>query len=128
MQLINTSRWRRLRAIHLSEHPWCQRCLEKWNIYISANCVHHIVPVESTHNHEAMEQLCYSSTNLMSLCSKCHHDIHNEEGYHTKTKQATLKTDRAMAAWQRLCGDEHLTASTIGSPLRVPATNPGDEF
>lgn len=107
MSLINTSRWRKLRALKLSAAPYCERCDKEFGITTLAVMVHHIEPIEKSHNYEEMKRRCYDANNLMSVCLQCHHDIHNSEGYHTAANQVQLKKDRAMAAFEKFCGKQN---------------------
>lgn len=60
--------WSRVRRRWLMQHPQCAQC------GLAAEHVHHIVP-----RHVAPERtLDYS--NLMSLCARCHAEIHASEG------------------------------------------------
>ena len=47
-RLINSARWRAIRAQQLAEHPFCELCAKKGVYYqTGATEVHHIVPVDS---------------------------------------------------------------------------------
>ena len=47
-RLINSTRWRAIRAQQLSDHPFCELCAKKGVYYqTGATEVHHIVPVDS---------------------------------------------------------------------------------
>lgn len=61
-------RWTKCRNAYFSEHPLCEDCLEK-GITEPAREVHHIKPVEFGGDVRNWE-------NLISLCSKCHHQRH----------------------------------------------------
>lgn len=78
-RLINTSRWRRLRAAVLSEHPLCERC-EAEGYVTAATEVHHRTPVESAPSRIGKEHLMYSRANLMALCRRCHVAEHTAMG------------------------------------------------
>ena len=62
--LYHTTRWRRIRAAHLVEHPFCVECDQL------ANTVDHIK------EHEGDKSLFYSADNLQSLCAACHNRKH----------------------------------------------------
>lgn len=79
MRLINTSRWRRLRARKLTEHPLCQRCESEGRIR-AATEVHHIVPVENAPGTVQKAELMYNVSNLICLCHDCHVKAHLEMG------------------------------------------------
>ena len=83
IKLINTARWKRLRLKKLQAQPLCECCKGKDKI-TPATQVHHITPAESVNSIEQMEILMFGYNNLMSVCSKCHADIHAEMFTHTK--------------------------------------------
>lgn len=70
-------RWKRLREWYIREHPICERCFEQ-GISTPATEIHHVVPFGSAKTTEDKFDLLLDTNNLMSLCSKCHHEIHNE--------------------------------------------------
>lgn len=82
-QLIQAKRWKELRRAYLAEHPRCEQCLAQ-GIYQAANCVHHIIPVESARTEADAERLCYTWSNLRALCLRCHADIHRAQRSHSK--------------------------------------------
>lgn len=61
-----TGRWTRMRRLHLMAHPYCARC------GLAGDEVHHVLPRE-THPH-----LKYDWSNLQTLCSQCHLEIHRK--------------------------------------------------
>lgn len=69
--------WRLLRASWLMDHPLCERCLSQ-NCVTPAEEVHHIQPFSWAPTTDEQWRLFKDESNLMSLCSKCHHDIHKE--------------------------------------------------
>ena len=83
IKLISTTRWRRLRLTQLQAQPLCEQCQSEDKIN-PATEVHHITPVESVTTIEQMGILMFTPDNLMSLCHKCHKDIHTEMFSHTK--------------------------------------------
>lgn len=94
--MIQSPRWKMLRTEQLSKQPLCELC-QLNGIVRSARCVHHITPVESAKSESEMELLCYSPTNLQSLCYECHANIHKEERSHSKEavkKRAKDNLDR----------------------------------
>lgn len=74
-RLIQSRRWRKLRAEHLRASPWCVRCLED-GVRTPATQVHHVRPVESVPTCER-ERVAFDRYNLMSLCAECHRAEHN---------------------------------------------------
>ncbi len=104
-KLINCDRWRRLRNWYISQHPLCERCL-KDGIYTSAQCVHHIQPVEDSRNKTEMAALAYNPNNLMALCTPCHVAIHKEMGKSTTEKKRERKEQRVERAMELLFGNK----------------------
>lgn len=74
--LYNTRLWQKLRASHLMMHPLCERCEER-GLAVPACEVHHITPISTADSDADMRALAYNPANLMALCEKCHHDLHN---------------------------------------------------
>ena len=64
------SRWQKLRLYKLAKDGLCERCETNGEVE-KAVLVHHIKPISS-----GGEALDYD--NLMSLCTRCHVDIHKE--------------------------------------------------
>lgn len=67
-KLYSTSRWSKLRELHLVQHPLCERCLDM-EIVEPASVVHH------RRAHKGSEALFFDPENLESMC-KPHHDSH----------------------------------------------------
>jgi 5-methylcytosine-specific restriction enzyme A len=68
--LYETPRWRKMRAVHLHEHPHCVMCLERgWDT--PATVVDHRQP------HRGDTRLFFDPNNLQSLC-KPHHDSNKQ--------------------------------------------------
>lgn len=63
--------WKRIRDRYAREYPLCEMC-EKNGRLISAEEVHHILPISQGGTHD--------KSNLMSLCKSCHNKIHLELG------------------------------------------------
>lgn len=125
--LVNCTKWRKLRAWQLSQHPLCERCKINGRSEL-ATCVHHIDPVEDCHTLTEMQRRCYNPLNLMSLCHQCHAEIH--AGYHTSTAVAQRNTQRAARSITHLQGyddsDYQLTQPTKQNnlPQWQPTTKP----
>ena len=60
------SKWRKIRARYVSEHPLCEECL-KHGRYVPVEEVHHKIPLAEGGTHD--------DDNLMSLCKRCHSAI-----------------------------------------------------
>lgn len=70
----NSRRWRRL-AVEIKERDnnECQQCKERG--YVGpAECVHHLVEIKIN------PMLALTSSNLKTLCNKCHNIIHGKHG------------------------------------------------
>ena len=98
-RLIGSADWRRVRAQQLAEHPFCELCAKKGVYYqTGATEVHHIMPVDSARTEEEAERLAYGTSNLMSLCHKCHSDLHKAEHSHSKEAHQRRAEDE-LARW-----------------------------
>jgi 5-methylcytosine-specific restriction protein A len=100
IKMINSSRWRRLRARILTEHPLCERCLED-NIYTAAQEVHHRTPVETVAGWYNKERLMFNPDNLQALCHRCHVQTHMELGRGTR-EQSIERTKKEIEHAKRL--------------------------
>ena len=83
IKMINSNRWKLLRAKKLQSNPVCEVC-EANNRSTLATEVHHIVPVESVSHELEMRQLMFDYNNLQSLCHSCHSDPHRRDFSHSK--------------------------------------------
>ena len=98
-RLIGSADWRRVRAQQLAEHPFCELCAKKGVYYqTGATEVHHIMPVDSARTEEEAERLAYGTSNLMSLCHKCHSDLHKAEHSHSR-KSHQKRAEEELARW-----------------------------
>lgn len=105
IKLINTARWRKLRAEQLAIAPYCQEC-DRLGYVTPATCVHHITPVESAHNEAEQAALMFNPSNLESLCYYCHKQIHqNWRGQHSTTAVKEGRRNRLNARLSELYGD-----------------------
>ena len=75
--LLNTRRWRNLRAAYLAEHPLCEDCIEAGRT-TPAEEVHHVEEILSGEDYEEMAALAYDPANLRALCADCHHARHGK--------------------------------------------------
>jgi hypothetical protein len=64
------AKWRRLRLVFLSEHPWCAMH-ERRGTKVPATVVDHIVP------HDGDLGLFWDQKNWQGLCKHCH-DAHKQ--------------------------------------------------
>ena len=96
-EIYNSREWRELRVAKLRDKPLCQMCEQKQR-YVSANCVHHIIPIETAKTKEEMRLLAFCGLDgLLSLCDECHAKIHKETGKGT----TQLRRERAEARQER---------------------------
>ena len=103
-RLINTTRWRHLRAQVLTAHPYCEEC-EKQGVVTPATVVHHREPVEGAHSEAEQAALMYNPGNLEALCRECHKAIHLADGYNTKARHKERKQLRVDEAVDAMYGD-----------------------
>lgn len=99
-KLINCTKWKEIRALFLSNNPYCAVCEEK-GIVTPATEVHHIIPIESIHNQQEMQKMAYLVTNLQSLCHYHHVEIHKAMGF---MKRSTISR-RVLARTNRIVGE-----------------------
>lgn len=83
IKLINSVRWRKLRAEKLRANPICEVCEAK-ELSTPATEVHHIQEVESVPTERDMTKLMFNWFNLKSVCHACHVEIHTEAFSHSK--------------------------------------------
>lgn len=70
----NTKQWKRIRASVLRRDEYlCQEC-KRYGKSVEANTLHHILPAEACVR--KYERFKYDSSNLISLCRKCHERMH----------------------------------------------------
>lgn len=102
-RLLNSKRWKVVRANYLREHPLCERCLRE-GISTAAIDVHHRVPVESAKTISDMERLCYNvdGGNLEALCIPCHRKAHMEMRSQTREKHQQAEADRLQRWIERI--------------------------
>lgn len=72
--VYGTTTWRNLRLQKLIDQPLCERCLAGDKITPAVD-IHHKVPFGDKYN---WRDYAFDYDNLMSLCERCHHEIHNE--------------------------------------------------
>lgn len=83
IKMINSVRWRELRARKLRSNPVCEVC-EANGLSTLATEIHHVVPVESVPHEFGMKRLMFDYNNLQSLCHSCHVEIHRRAFSHSK--------------------------------------------
>lgn len=94
-KIYNSREWKLVRAAKLERSPLCEVCRDK-GLAVSAQAVHHIIPIETATNFTEMKELAFRYTNLLSVCFSCHSKIHealrsrSREG-HQRSSQAALQ-------------------------------------
>lgn len=100
-RLIQSGRWRQLRARVLAESPLCADCLAR-GLSRSAAEVHHVTPVETGPTPEARERLAFERGNLVGLCHRCHVERHRELGKNSAAVNAGRHHDEARGWLERM--------------------------
>lgn len=101
ISLINTRRWRLLRASVLEEHPFCTDCSAK-GLVAMATEVHHVIPLESVRDMGRMKDLAYDRGNLVALCRDCHKARHiamKSNGKEEKRQRDSLTVRKFSSRW-----------------------------
>ena len=103
-EIYNSKEWRLLKERKKQANPLCEMCIEegrkagvKRGYIHSVECVHHKIPIETAHNMEEMRRLAFDWNNLQSLCKRHHHEVHNQQGYHTRE----AVQERKQSAFER---------------------------
>lgn len=78
----NSKAWRTIRNSYIRNHPLCEICLSK-GIVKPAEQVHHKIEFLSGITEDERWKLLTDTTNLLSLCIKCHKEIHNNKNNNT---------------------------------------------
>lgn len=88
-EFYHQPKWKSLRkSILVRDKYMCQRCKEN-GLMREAEQVHHIFPREQYHEYE------YCRWNLISLCNKCHNEMHNR--FNGELSQIGLRLLKATA-------------------------------
>lgn len=101
-RLIQSTRWRRLRADVLHRAcGLCEDCRAR-GVVRAATEVHHIEPVERGVSAAAMERLMFDPRNLVALCHGCHANRHAELMSHNRERSRALARARLEAVCDAL--------------------------
>lgn len=73
----NTKQWVNLRDWYIKRNPLCECCLEQGKV-TPATEVHHVQPFLQGITDEERWALLTDEDNLMSVCNKCHKELHNQ--------------------------------------------------
>ena len=93
-KLLNSKRWRELRARYREAHPLCERCLAERRVSPTVD-IHHREPVESAKTDYDMQRLCFDWNNLQALCIRCHVEVHQAMGKATKANHQDREQQQA---------------------------------
>ena len=74
-KFYNSKAWKKLRLTYITENPLCQNCLQN-GIIKPAREVHHKQIFSTANTEEGQWNLFLDDSNLMSVCSHCHHMFH----------------------------------------------------
>ena len=103
-EIYNSREWKELRIAKLRANPLCEQCIKDGEAvgipggYVKpAECVHHIIPIETARTKDEMKRLAFDVNNLRALCFACHARIHKELGSNT----AKIVRQRAEARQDR---------------------------
>lgn len=111
--LYNSTRWRKLRLIHLGAAPLCRMCADEGRITAATVC-DHIKP------HKGDVALFYDPANLSSLCKHCH-DRHKQSEERTGKAKPIIGLDGWPVERPRTDLSEAAHPSWLG-PLAVHIT------
>lgn len=99
-RLLNSPRWKALRAFKLDCNPFCEDCARQGMI-VPAEEVHHIRPVEYERNPDRMAQRAFDPGNLAALCRECHRDRHRQMRSHSPRENAERAKRDAEEFWKK---------------------------
>lgn len=74
--IYSSPQWKRLRQSKRQQTPLCEMCLSR-GVFSPVTEIHHIRPISTGKSIDEMWSLALDSNNLMSLCERCHKEIHN---------------------------------------------------
>ena len=123
-QFYKTNKWVALRNTALIRDKYMCQCCKANNKAVNATCVHHIFPIERYPDYK------YELWNLMSLCDKCHDEMHNHyTGELSKKGMLFLRSIAAVKGIQISCKDETILVCGLrGTGKTTYCRNHLDEF
>lgn len=74
----NSALWRTTRLEYKTKHPICERCLHEGRVTPMTD-VHHMCRFGQGRTASERWQLLTDMDNLVSLCEKCHHEVHTNK-------------------------------------------------
>ena len=96
-RLLNSKRWKQLRAWKLERNPLCELCEAEGKVSAAVD-VHHIDPIEGSMSLQEMEARCFNPNNLQCLCIPCHRKVHTQMRSNTKEGHQQRQADE-VARW-----------------------------
>lgn len=97
VRLMNSAKWKRLRAEILTDEPLCRECKAR-GIVTAARCVHHRLEIESARTEAEARDLAFSKSNCIPLCFDCHANIHKTLRSHSR-KAHQQRQSEALQRW-----------------------------
>ncbi len=121
-RLMNCTEWRKIRERQLHKMPYCEICLSHGVVRQEKTMdVHHVVEVETARTEVEQRALAYAETiyqtdsaggivygangapirlsgNLMTLCPRCHRNLHAEKHSHSRANKKARDNAR-LSAW-----------------------------
>lgn len=91
--------WRNTSKSYKMQHPLCELCQVMDKVQ-SVDEIHHIVKFDDQDTDEKKQALLTDEDNLISLCKKCHHQIHNDFYKLSPQQQSHIK-ERIMKVKQK---------------------------
>ena len=123
-QFYKTNKWVALRNSALIRDKYmCQCCIAN-NKHVNATCVHHVFPIER------YPEYAHELWNLMSLCDKCHDEMHNHyTGELSKKGMLFLRSLAAIRHIEISCKEQTiLVVGLRGTGKTTYCRNMMDEF
>ncbi len=74
-QIYNTPLWKNMRLAHVQQSPLCEVCKIEGKVTLAEDCHHWISFVGKSE--EEKNLLAFNPDNIVSVCRKCHNEIHN---------------------------------------------------
>ena len=120
-RIYNSKEWRDIRNAKKQRNPLCELCLEE-GITKAADCVHHVIPIETANNFAQMKEIAFRFSNLQSLCYAHHSAVHQQlrsrskEGHLAKVRaeEGTVGSEPASGPWGSLMAHERLHSRQSG--------------
>lgn len=119
--IYNSREWKTLKMQKLDSTQWlCERCLAEGRS-VPARCVHHIVPIETATSFVEMRKLAFCGlSGLMSLCFRCHAEVH--AAVHSHAKATVKERERTRnERWKASLIERYTTAEAPPAETETPA-------